>query len=667
MVLFLLSLTNSIFINQLGYYGSLLLILLRSFLSKEKPFEKCGLEFVFIWFILAELISGLLSNNQPVALNQGLKRALLIPIIYVTVASVKNFETGVKYFWVYIGASLVTSFIYIYFAYDAYIHGVYGLDEAASSFFQYPITAGEIISFSVIFLFAFLINEKVNWKYKLLLLIATGIAALSLIATYKRTGWIGTFAGIFLILILKREWKIIIPGIVLFAVLIFVQEDMSKVFIYRYENSKLQKINIIETSGRAYNIFPQDSGFVLSDYENGIVEYKDTSIIKKLSLPAPIVTYSEWKDGYFIANLVDTRFILLKKNLTGWEIKNEFISPGYTKKTLVHNEKFFVLDSDSGVTIFNDPLNLSDTVRYPEIKQYYTFNIDSSNAMFYSARKRITIYALKEYRLSEQIFDSTFTEDVKGVYYDNSQLVISNEKKLKLFKVNNNGLTLLDSTDEAGGIYYWQKINNKLFALGKSAALYEIFIADNRIKILSKNSLEFVPQTLSYSGNKIYFSYVSRSKLNSIWDPLVPSNTVRFALWRIGWEIFKDFPVFGVGDIHLQEYHKQYRRYYEKEIHGHLHNNFVHVLAVLGLFGFLAVCFMLIKMYIINFRIYKKDKEKKFISSYSLGVIGAFTAFIISGLTEMNIFDHEIITLVYFTFALNIALHKQISHEIKNN
>jgi hypothetical protein len=274
---------------------------------------------------------------------------------------------------------------------------------------------------------------------------------------------------------------------------------------------------------------------------------------------------------------------------------------------------------------------------------------------------------LNEGNLLNQIYDSTLAENVTSVYYSNSRFLLSTDKMLKIFKVDHEGLTLIDSTAEASGIYQWREDAGKLFALGTPARLYEISTENNRIKILSKNPLEFFPQTLSYSKGKIYFTFVKRSKLTSIWDILNPSNAVRFSLWRVGWEIFKDHPIFGVGDIHMQEYHKQYRKYYEKQIHGHLHNNFVHVLAALGLFGFLAICFMLVKMYIINFSIYKKNKEKEFISSYSLGVIGALTAFIISGLTEMNIWDHEIITLVYFTFALNIALDRRNNDESKNN
>jgi len=663
MIIFLLSLTNSIFVNQVGYFGSLLLLLFKYFITKENPFEKSGLELVFVWFILAELISGLLSINQAYALNNLIKRVLLIPVVYVTLASFKDFKTGKKYFWIYIVASLVTSLVYIYSAYDAYKHGVYGLEGAGSSFFQYPITASEIISFSVVFLFAFLINEKVNWKYKFLLLIATIIAAISLIATYKRTGWIGTAFGIFIILLIKKEWKIIIPGIVLVIVLFFLQEDVSRVFIYNYDDSKISYVNTIETDGRASGIFPTDSGFILSDYENGLVAYKDTSVIKKLILQAPVVNYFTWKENYFIAHLIDTRLILLKNEKPEeWKIKDEFVTPGYTVKTIVNNGKLYVLDPDSGLTVFNNPENLTDSTRYPEIIKYNSFYVDSDFAVF-SLNQRLTVFSLDEGELSNQIYDSTLSKDVTKIYYNNSKILLSSNKSLKLYRVNSEGITLVDSTNEVKGVYLFQESKQKLFALGSPPALYELSIGNDKIELLSKSSLDFFPQSIDYSNGKIYFTYVERSKLNSIWDPYIPSNFVRLSLWRVGWEIFKDYPLFGVGDINMGEYQKKYRNYYEKEIHGHLHNNFIHVLASLGLFGFLAVCFMLMKMYFINYRVFKEHKGREFISSFSLGVIGALSAFIVSGLTELNIWDHEIITLVYFTFALNVALNRCIKNE----
>lgn len=656
-IIFLLSLTNSIFVNQIGYYGSLLLLLLRYFITKENRFRKSGLEFAFVWFIVAEIISGFLSVNQAYSFNNLLKRVLLIPVVYVIIAGVTDFKRGKNFFFVYIAASLVTSVIYIYFAFKALTENIYRLEGIGVSLFHHSITASEIISFSVVFLFAFLINEKVNWKYKLLILIAFGISFASLISTYKRTGWIGAVLGIFIILLIKKEWRILIPGVILLIVIIAVQKDVSEVKILEYNKnqSELNVINSFSTDGRASHIFPLKNSYILSDYENGLVFYEDTTVVNKMELPAPVVSFSKWEENYYIAYLIDTRFILIEKEKEEtWIVRNEFVSPGFTVDWKIYNNCLYVLDKDSGLTIFKDPKNVAESIRYPELKNYNLLYADTGHIVFISAKKQITIYNMVNNEPEKIILDSVLNRNVTSVFYYDNKLLLSNNQKLNLFGVGDNILVLLDSVP-IPPIYNWVKTEEKLFAIGFPSILYELNIKDN-ILIQSQINLNFFPNFFTYNDGKVFITRVERSKLNSIWDPYLPSNFVRLSLWRVGWEIFKDHPFFGVGDISMGNYQIKYRKYYEKELHGHLHNNFVHILAALGLFGLFAVLFMLLKMYLINFDIYKKNKDVKFLSSYSLGTIGVLTAFIISGLTELNIWDHEIITLVYFTFALNIAL-----------
>ena len=156
----------------------------------------------------------------------------------------------------------------------------------------------------------------------------------------------------------------------------------------------------------------------------------------------------------------------------------------------------------------------------------------------------------------------------------------------------------------------------------------------------------------------MFFTLVKRSRLLSLYDPYLPSNFNRVAFWEAGLKMFKDHPLFGVGDIDLAVLYRHYKHNYDKEIQGHLHNNFIHILATLGLFGLFAVCFLFFKYLQISFRIYKKRIFTPIVSSFALGVLGSFCAFLVSGLTELNFWDHEIATLVYFIFGLNIAFYK---------
>lgn len=97
LIIFLLSISNSIFVNQIGYYGVLLLLLAKCWLTKENPFSKSGLEFPLIWYMLSELISLILSPYKEEALQGLMKRYFLIPMIYTTVASISNFNEAKEF------------------------------------------------------------------------------------------------------------------------------------------------------------------------------------------------------------------------------------------------------------------------------------------------------------------------------------------------------------------------------------------------------------------------------------------------------------------------------------------------------------------------------------------------------------------------------------------
>ena len=56
-----------------------------------------------------------------------------------------------------------------------------------------------------------------------------------------------------------------------------------------------------------------------------------------------------------------------------------------------------------------------------------------------------------------------------------------------------------------------------------------------------------------------------------------------------------------------------------------------------------------------------ESKNEPFINSYFLGAIAGLACTLVSGLTELNFWDQEIVTLIYFTAGLSVALfyHKK--------
>lgn len=665
LIIFLLSISNSIFVNQVGYYGVLLLLLAKYWLTKKNPFSKSGLELPLIWYMLSELISLILSPYKEEALQGLMKRYFLIPMIYTTAASINNFSEAKRVFKIYIGGTLITVMIYLYFSFNHYISNLYSITESGPSVFQYPITASEILTFTVLFLFAFFVNEKTSVKNKILLFAGFALSLLALFSTYKRTGWMGAAAGILIILILKKQWKIIIPGLILILIFFLTQKNVSDVNVYELLNNNPVLERTISTEGKAYDVYPFDDKIIISDYNEGLEIYKDSILQRKIDLPGAVIKFSKWQDNYYLAYLIDTRFLLLENKSSGLSYVNEFISPGMTYDYAVLNNNLFVVDKDSGLTVFTNPEDPAEKFNYNQFSGVTNIYIDSNHIAFKKDQGGFEIYELLEgNRPGKLIFSNP--DKLDYFYYSYPYIFTSAPSGFKIHKIDSINYQQLYSFDLIKNVRKIVKADNKYFVLSLDANVYIVEKTDpDSFDLVNKINLGYIPQGISADSSKLYLTHLDskRSRLLSIIDPYHPSNLGRLALWSAGFKMFLDRPIFGLGDIDLAKYFKVYKKPYQKEIQGHLHNNFIHILATLGLFGLSAVCFLFYKIILIDLKIYFAVKTEPFISSYSLGAFAAFIGFLVSGLTELNFWDHEITTLIWFTFGLNLALLKSVKPE----
>lgn len=96
----------------------------------------------------------------------------------------------------------------------------------------------------------------------------------------------GAAAGILVILILKKQWKIIIPGLVLVIIFFLTQKNISEVNIYEFSDNNPMLKNTFSTEGQAYDAYPFGDKVIISDYNEGLEIYKDSALQKKLIYPA---------------------------------------------------------------------------------------------------------------------------------------------------------------------------------------------------------------------------------------------------------------------------------------------------------------------------------------------------------------------------------------------
>lgn len=668
-ILFILTTTNSIFLNQIGYYGALLCLLLRFVLTKENPFSKTGLETVFVLFILAEILSTIFSLDINEAAFFSLKKFLLIPTLYVFAAAAEDLKKVKQFILIYITATTLTLIYYLIRSFEYYANNLYQVKASGPSVFQYPITSSELMSFSVVILFAFLVNEKCKLKTKLFIALIFAINLLALIATYKRTGWIGAAAGILFVLVLSRKWILLTALALAGGVLILLSKTISQINFYEISDSTLTKTAVLNTEGIAYNILPIENGIFVSDFNNGLLLIQDTLIKQKYSFPSPIVALKKWEENFYLAYLSDTRFILIRFDSEQKILSsNEFYTPGLPLNHKIVNKFLYVLDEDSSLMIYNNPNNLSDIsyFRPKFFNKLHDFIIDSSNCIFINDDKSIEVYALQNYFPSLLLFEDTLAKTDEPIEILNNQLYVNGEEGLKIFSLGVNRLNLIQIFEGVKAIKNILPEKDRLFALSSEGKLFEFeYRINDSLKLKRSYQLKPIPNSISILENKLYTAYNKTDRFSSFVDPHYSSNMTRISLWRAGLNMFLDYPFLGVGDIDLAKLYRKYKRPWDREIQGHLHNNYIHTLATLGAIGFAAFIFLLIKIFLLHLSLVKKMKGIPIASSYSMGALGAYISFLAAGLTEYNFGDHEVITLVWFTLALSIAFSKAAKLESK--
>ncbi|MCX7874736.1 MAG: O-antigen ligase family protein [Melioribacteraceae bacterium] len=655
LILFVATLNVSIFVNQIAFFSVYLLIGIKVYYLKENPFKKNILNREILFLIIVFLITALFSLYKEEALIRSTKKILLLPIIYSISYFADERKKTEHLIKTYLIASVLTSFIYLSVSIYHYLYHLYSLENKGPSPFQYVMTAGGLMSFSTIFIFSFLLNESTSKKIKLLLLIGFFITLFSVIASYTRAAWLGTIVGIIAVLIIQKQWKIIVPLIIIFITFALIKKSESKVEVYNIKGNIVEKIKAIETKGKANDVIIYNENKIIADYENGIITFDKDFNENKFSLNTPIANIKKWNDSIFVALSIDQRFYILKYLNKNYQVIDSFYTRGNTSNYLIHNQKLFISDEDSGFTIIKNPFHHKEQL-FLKYKGAFTFEAYNTSLLIYN-RENQSIFLANIINDNLINLDSLkINSSVGNIFSYDKRFILQTDKNLMLLEIINDKIKIVNSYQITGAIkgmmvdssFYFATTNGEFYKLDKNLSV--------------KNIYDFqVPVKSFYLNNDtLIITYFSQNRLNSIFDKYHITNFERLNIWKTGIKIFKENPILGVGDIDLQKVYKFYKEPYLKENYGHLHNNLINWLVLYGVVGTLIIIFFFVRVFLLLIKIYNKSKGEKYISSFVLASIASLIAFSFSGIGEYNFGDQEIMTVLWFIIGMNISFYKMI-------
>ena len=147
-----------------------------------------------------------------------------------------------------------------------------------------------------------------------------------------------------------------------------------------------------------------------------------------------------------------------------------------------------------------------------------------------------------------------------------------------------------------------------------------------------------------------------KARVRGFFSPKWESNANRLMWWRTGVEIFKHYPIVGIGDVGTEKMYRRYQRSPDEQPVGHMHNIFLHIAVTLGVVGLSAFVAMLVIMGRFLWRTFKRLREDDLSSGVALGAFAVFVAFLVNGLFEWNFGDAEVVTAFWFVVGLAVAV-----------
>jgi len=131
---------------------------------------------------------------------------------------------------------------------------------------------------------------------------------------------------------------------------------------------------------------------------------------------------------------------------------------------------------------------------------------------------------------------------------------------------------------------------------------------------------------------------------------------IRSIIWSTSFNIFKDYPVFGIGFGNFLEFYQSYLKI-PSQIFGHAHNDFLNVAANAGVIGLLAFIFLWVIL-LKNLLGRYKEKEEGYSKALILGGVLSLLAYLLASQFQCYYTDAEDNMILFFFLGLSEVISR---------
>jgi len=334
---------------------------------------------------------------------------------------------------------------------------------------------------------------------------------------------------------------------------------------------------------------------------------------------------------------------------------------------------FWVFIPLAAVSLLSSYFSMEPAVSFKDNRELLNFLLIPLIILILNSRKRLMISLFT-------LLLSTFFSSVFGIYKTIQAGRISLDLRLTGFTshwMTYSELLMLVFIFFTIYLFYEKRVNYRVFL-----ALALFFIGGSILLSLTRSvwigslfALGFFVlyhrrELIKYSIPVLIFVIILfpspvKKRIVSIFDLTDASNRNRIIMIEKGWNIFKDYPLFGIGSNYLEKVLDTYPPAFEEPSsprpagerpqeaprkNMHLHNNFIHILAERGIFALAAFVFAFGFLIIDLFK--KAGRSRADLKFVPVGTLFCLIGFLVAGLFEYNFGDSEVLFMLLSFIAL---------------